>query len=860
MIPRLALGGSSCVALAFTAAISAAPAQPPAPLVVSSCEDPAQWAGGAPDPAPGIEGRRGSIRWVHAESPRLSLRQVPPDWSLHNTLELRLCSLKATGSRFLVYVGSENPATEGADYYSAQITLDYTGWKTFQLPFSEMGESRSPMGWDRITELAFNAAGWNNTPHPEAVVLVGDVRLTWTTAGFGPRLRDEDFFGALDLDLPALAAVKAAVAAGDYPAARAAFVQYLKTRERPRWHFDWRARPRHARRPEGVDTREADRVVAHVLTSVGVPHQFGPDIDWSINPTPLKYNEWTWQLSRHPFWSTLGRAYWETGDEVYAREFVAQITDWITDNPVPVNDSGNRPGSRWRTIETGIRMFSSWPDCFFRFLSSPSFTDDAVVLMVKSMVEHARHLLAHPTSNNWLAMEMNGLFHVGVLFPEFREAETWRETASRRLYEEMNLQVYPDGAQVELATGYHGVSLNNFVGALRLAELNGITLPGDYAARLEKMYDYYLKLVMPDGLYPALNDAGWGDCRRPLREGAERFPRRTDFLGVASGGKEGVLPAFTSACFPYAGWAVMRSGWGPEDLYLHYEYGPYGAGHQHEDKLSLLVHAHGRRLLTEGGIYAYDTSQWRRYVLSTRAHNTIMVDGLEQRRAGLRETYVTAEPLPNRWLTTPQFDFAEGWFDEGYGPDRNRTVTHRRAVLFVKPEYWLVIDRLTPSDDAVHRYEAIFHFDGEAAEITPAPLGVRSTEPDRPNLAILALNPEGLGVDIVRGQEQPVVQGWVPARGYEVRPVATPVFRAEGPGERVLPWLLYPLRTGQDLPVRRVTTAAVEEMLVCTVDFDEGRRHVLRIPRATPSAGTTGGLLWSSLAGGQVTAEIRIAD
>ena len=859
MMTRTLSGGACCLALAMTGALLAAPPALPPPLVLSTCDDATAWTGGTLDTTLVKEGT-GAIRWTHAESARLALRRVTPDWSAYNTLEFQLHSAKATGSRFLVYVDSENPATEGADYYSAMITLDFAGWRTFQLPFAEMGEARSPLGWNQIRGLSFTAAGWDNTPHPEAVVVMNDVRLTWTTVGLGPRLADPEFCAALNLELPALAAVKAAVTAGDYPTARRAFVSYLKARPTPTWHFDWRQRPQPAQRPAGTNTREADRVVAHELTSVGVPHQFGPDIDWSINPTKLKYSEWTWQLSRHPFWQTLGRAYWETGDEVYAREFAAQITGWITSNPVPVNDSGNRAGSRWRTIETGIRMFSSWPECFFRFLSSPSFDDDTIVLMVKSMVEHARHLLANPTGNNWLAMEMNGLFHVGVLFPEFTDAALWRETAMRRLYEEMNLQVYPDGAQVELATGYHGVSLNNFLGTLKLAELNRIALPGDYAARLEKMYDYYLKLAMPDGLYPALNDAGWGDSRGPLRDGATRFPQRTDFLYVGSNGKEGQMPAFTSAAFPYAGWAVMRSGWGAQDLYLHVEVGPYGAGHQHEDKLSLLVHAYGRRLLTEGGVYAYDSSQWRRYVLSTRAHNTIMVDGQEQRRAGLRETYVTKEALPNRWINTPQFDFAEGWFDEGYGAQRDRTVTHRRAVLFIKPDYWLVVDRLTPADQASHRYEAIFHFDGENAEIGAAPLQARSTDPDQPNLAIVALQSDGVTAEIVKGQEQPAVQGWVPARGYDVRPVATPVFRAEGAGDRLLPWLLFPLRKGQELPIRAVNATAVDGVAVFTVDFADGRQHVLRIPQTAPPPGTTGGLYWSAAEGGKLTAEVRIAD
>ncbi|MCK5805833.1 MAG: heparinase II/III family protein, partial [Lentisphaeria bacterium] len=595
------------------------------PLLISSCDTVSDWVGGTLETSLVKQGT-GAIRWVHGSSSILSLRDVPEDWSAHNTLSMRIHSAKATGSRFLIYIGSENPKAKGADYYSASITLDFEGWRTYLFPFKALGLSRSPLGWDQIDSFRFTATGWGNTPHPEAVVIIDDIHLAWMPPATGPRLTDEAFFEAMDLDLPALSKVRKAVVAGDYPAAKRAFAAHLKSRETPNWHFDWRERPRHQTRPKNVGTVAADRIVAHELTSCRITHAFGDDIDWSINPTKLKYREWTWQLSRHPFWKTLGRAYWATGDEVYAKDFVFQMTDWVTDNPVPVNSSGNRAGSRWRTIETGIRMFSSWPDSFFYFLSSPSFDDESITLMVKSMVEHAHHLMAHPSgSNNWLAMEMNGLFHVGTLFPEFRDAAIWRETASGRLYEQMNIQVYPDGAQIELATGYHGVSLHNFLGTLRLAILNEIELPGDYVGRLEKMYDYYVKLAMPDGRMPALNDAGWGSVRTPLRQGFELFPERGDFEYLATRGRSGVIPSFTSVHFPYAGWAVMRTGWAPQDLYMHFEYGPFGAAHQHEDKLSLIVSAYGKRLLTEGGVYAYDSSQWRTYVLSARAHNVIMV-------------------------------------------------------------------------------------------------------------------------------------------------------------------------------------------------------------------------------------------
>ena len=805
-----------------------APAIPPRLLI--SAEKAEQWQGGNQDREIVAEGETASIRWAHGDSNTLEYRDCPSDWTgEQNVLDFWLHSEKATDSRFIIYIGSENPELPGMDYYSASIRLNFTGWRHYQLPLKELSVSRTPLGFDKITSFRMHASGWNNTPHPEAVVRVGDIRLVYMPPVKGPRLSDEDFFAALDLDRPGLETVKTAVAAADFAAARGALLRYYVERQNPRYYRSWADRPPEEQRPASYDTRAADRVVAHLLRSCGVDHQFGERIDWSINPTKIQYKEWTWQLSRHPFWSTLVDAYWQTGKEIYGKEFVDQMTAWVEDNPVPLNSSGNTAGSRWRTIEAGIRTGGVWQDCFFRMLGSPVFTADAVTTMLKSFCEHARHLRAHPTSNNWLAMEMNGLFHISALFPEFREAAEWQSYSAGRLYEEMEVQVYPDGAQVELATGYHGVSLINFLGAYNIAKHNNIELPGDYMQRMERQYAYYMYIMMPDGRMPALNDAGWGNVRRSLATGFTHFPERTDFQYLATNGSEGTKPTFTSCWMPYAGWAIMRSGWEAEDLYMIFEVGPFGAGHQHEDKLSMIVSAYGRRLLTEAGIYAYDSSAWRRYVLSARAHNLVMVDGMEQHRRGKPEYNLSSEPMNNRWLTNDLFDFAEGWYNEGFGSERDQTVTHYRAVLFLKPECWLVWDLFSPADDSEHRYDTVFHLNNQDAALDETSLTVVGADPDVANLAIVPLRREGLTVDIIKGQTEPEVQGWVAnsTRDEDVSPVPTPIYHRQAVGQWLEPWLLYPLRANEKSPV-----SAIEfdrQANSCSITLVDGRRIVAAV-------------------------------
>lgn len=668
----------------------------------------------------------------------------------------------------------------------------------------------------------------------------------------GPRLSEETFFAeVVNLSLPELQEVRTAVERKDWPAARRAYVAYLKRREKPRWFFDWRAKPKPEERPQNPDTRTADDALRHRFTIGGIPHQFGEEIDWAYNPTTQpasphpQDNEWTWQFNRHGFWVSLGRAYWDTGQERYAEEFVRQMVDWVRKNPVPLQGADQRPFSRWRTIEAGIRMAHTWPYAFFYCLSSPAFTEEAIVTMVRSMVEHARYLMAHPTGGNWLTMEMNGLYHVGALFPELKEAEVWRTFAAQRLRQELEAQVYPDGAQFELTPGYHNVALANFVGLVRIAQLNGYPLPEGYLENLERMYAYNLWLMTPDRDIPPFNDSWRADVPRILREGHEYFPHRQDFLWVATEGKEGRPPEHTSHAFPYAGFLVQRSDWSREARYLILDAGPFGAGHQHEDKLSFMLMAYGKRFVVDAGSYAYDASQWRRYVLSPYGHNLVFVDGLGQHRSGARETYITKGPVPFFWRTAEGYDYAQASYGsehEGWGPQRRWLATHTRRVLFVKEgpgrDFWVIADTLEPRDDPAnaHRYESVFHLDVPKVWVDEARKAVLTQVPGGPNLGIFPLPTEGLQVRIIEGQEEPFVQGWLPLghgiRG--VRPIPTPTFVLEGPGIQHFLYVFYPVPQGEvpAVEVRRWALAGLrpERGIAAEIHFPDGRTYRLLFP------------------------------
>ena len=60
----------------------------------------------------------------------------------------------------------------------------------------------------------------------------------------GPRITDAEFFEAVNLDYPGMEKVRAAVENGELEAAKHEFVEHIKRRDKPVWHFDWRSRPK----------------------------------------------------------------------------------------------------------------------------------------------------------------------------------------------------------------------------------------------------------------------------------------------------------------------------------------------------------------------------------------------------------------------------------------------------------------------------------------------------------------------------------------------------------------------------------------------------------------------------------------
>lgn len=611
----------------------------------------------------------------------------------------------------------------------------------------------------------------------------------------GPLLDDVSFFhDCLNLDYEGMEDVKKAVETQNYEMAKKAMAEYIrKTLEPERLLSIPYEEPENVYKyPDESDAEACNRVKDHVMISVGVPCDYGKNqkIDWRANPTYNQYKEWTWQLNRHHELKMLAHEYNRTKNMKWAKLAAELFESWVKQAVYPGDVIGYATDC-WRTIECGIRMGANWPYVLFTFFNTEPFTDDVLIHWYKSVWEHGHRLFHHSTQGNWLIMEMNGLAQIGILYPQFQQSSLWLETAFTRLSQELDRQIYPDGFQYELSTGYHDVVINNYQRLFEVAKAFDIPIPNEMLDKLALACEIDVKLMMPNGRLPDINDGKNEKSRDLLLPKSRMLPNNQKIRYIITAGQEGEAPDYCSINLPYSGFAVMRNGWKKDSIWALFDGAPFGRAHQHEDKLSLLVYAGGRLLITEGGNYAYDDSEMRKYVLSSRSHNTVRVDGMGQNR---RKDYTWKdEDIKKKsdmaWKAGEEFDYAKSTYAEGYGPNAVRGVLHNRSVYFVKkPEnglqpFFLVVDRMF--SDISHEYEVMWHVDSEEAVLSESGVDTKDIN--------VCISGENRSLSVISGQESPEWQGFV-ATGTEqgmYRPVNCVSAIAKGKNLRIVT-ALYP--------------------------------------------------------------------
>lgn len=458
----------------------------------------------------------------------------------------------------------------------------------------------------------------------------------------------------------------------------------------------------------------AEELCKGQIELINIPVQFEDTIDWNKIPEgdPL----WNYHLHYFDWADPLIIRYIYTKESQYKERWIDYVENWIKHNP---------PGSGlgWHPYPTSKRIQNWLRSC--AVLSRKS-EEPIPIVIIQSILQQARFLSSNfeiDLQNNHLIANAAALAWVGTVFEDWKYSSKWQKTGYDTLWREVLRQVNKEGFHVERSPSYQLIVQNDVAETVFLADHNGISIPLQVINLLMQMESATNSILRPDGLFPLLHDTVHGYPDHQFA--SSKFLQSTQLSGsdatimriISQNQKESQIhrSSSTSLSFPETGFVIFRDGEGINANYLIFDCGSMGPiwnpGHGHASALSFELYAMGRPLIVDSGTYSYHQRPWRDYFRSTRAHNTLVVDGMDQSElwGSFRVGRIAKCQLLD-WNFTEEMEYAIAEH-EGYRR-LDYPITHRREVYYKRSNQWSIIDKVVGTGR--HLFELYFHFPAEA--------------------------------------------------------------------------------------------------------------------------------------------------
>ena len=443
----------------------------------------------------------------------------------------------------------------------------------------------------------------------------------------------------------------------------------------------------------------------------------------------------SWELARHQHLVPQVLSYLKTGDVAFRDSVIGQIDDWVSANPYGY-------GIHWcSALEVALRGIA-WSMVNSLLISSGQpnifqLSTDQEALQ-KSVYQHSyfirHHLSLHSSANNHYIGELSGLFVISTAFDFGRQTQKWNIFAINELKSEMVKQNFSDGVNREQALGYQIEVMDycSFIWAI----CQGTEL--EFDSRLRKQIvamGRFLNAMIPESSLdpPEIGDCDYGtvnDFGQRNLTAADEMASTYSHLFAGKDAHECIkallygLIAETNGSVKYkmkpkaglnifadGGYAIVRH----KDAHLVFSAGSLGypsiAAHGHADALAFCLAWRGQWWFIDPGTYCYHSDlASRSYFRGTRAHNTVVVDGLDQSEQGgpflwVRDAHSKLELADE--LNCEPIEYALRGSHDGYS---HLGVGHERTMSFSPSKGEIIIvDDLLINSILSRQVEINFH-------------------------------------------------------------------------------------------------------------------------------------------------------
>ncbi|MCZ6703266.1 MAG: alginate lyase family protein, partial [Ignavibacteria bacterium] len=319
--------------------------------------------------------------------------------------------------------------------------------------------------------------------------------------------------------------------------------------------------------------------------------------------------------------------------------------------------------------------------------------------------------------NNHGISESVGLWTIGLLFPEFKNAKNWKKKGKAYLEKLADQLIYRDGTFVQHSVNYHRLMLHDYIWAIRLGQLNGESFSDKLTNKIQNAAEFLYRIQNSENGYVPnygkndgalilpLDNCNYRDYR-PVIQSA--YYLTTGFRCYESG------PADESLFWLFGSEALKTAVKPPKQTNLIAEDGGYYtirtdksfiftrcASYKHRPSDSDMLHVDlwwkGINIALDPGTYSYNAPNfWKDGLAGTAFHNSVTVDNLDQ--MDKISSFLWLPWLKSKLLTSKisKSKLVEYWEGHHKGYCRIKSpVIHSRGIIRIGDEHWIILDRLS---------------------------------------------------------------------------------------------------------------------------------------------------------------------
>ena len=558
-------------------------------------------------------------------STRLTVIDIPHDWSDYAFLSFWAYSSNANDAGIQLAIYSELDSTPTDDYYKKEVIIDWEGWRLFEIPLHEFRATREPVGWDKIDYIKIASSGWGHTPVESTELIFDEMKLS--NVRLGPKL---------SIDIPT---------GLDHPHLflDAAEIDEIKQKIET---YDWAQDSFQALKSEADSLIGVEIVVPE--TGGGFYHA-EDDVAYAITQRHYDLAD----IARDS-----GLMYQFTDNELYmekAREILLAYSDSymtyeITDKEGRTGDQASAGGRATAQAINEARWII--PLAWAYDLVFNELTDAERTKIEEGLLRPAADLiiLNNEGRHNHQSWYNSGVGVLGFVLedPEYIWYALLKDDSS--LNYQLDKSVTADGMWYEGSMHYQFYVLRALQPLMEATHHAGFNVYDN--PQYKGLFDFMVTYADPELEMPTINDGRvvnltesdrvtyyelayrrLNDPRYvPIIEESRRTDLNALLYGVPELG-EAVDAAWETELYSDSDLMVLRSGDGDDGIQATLNFMGYQGGHSHADQLSLVLYGAGTELAPDTGSIKYRIAEQEAYFKTTLAHNALVVDGVSQERA-----------------------------------------------------------------------------------------------------------------------------------------------------------------------------------------------------------------------------------